>query len=403
MNILHTSDWHLGQRFFDRDRHEEHQAFLDHLLGVIEEKEVGLLIVAGDIFDTANPPRDAEKLYFSFLTRLAALGHCKAIIVGGNHDSAPHLDAPAPVLDALSVTVIGAMPEHPQGALIYVPEMDESESGVWVAAVPYLRDRDVRKAVAGESFDELSARTRAGIRAVYADMAELAKAKEEPVIATGHLTALGSSVGESDSERSIHIGNLGSISGGDFSDVFSYVALGHIHTPQAVGGRENVRYSGSPIALSFGERNQTKELRLIHLSKEGLTHEALEVPAFRRLERLKGTPGELEAKLEALGALEHAKTPWVELVLESATGSSTVSDELRVFASEHGVDVLKVGVSPSQSRGHALADASVSISEMKPLEVFEKRLDEADDDIDRETLTQCFLSLLEKAQEGEDA
>jgi len=407
MKIIHTSDWHLGQRFFDRDRFDEHEAFLGFLLETIKAHAVDLLIVAGDIFDTANPPREAERIYYQFLTKLAGLERCTAVIVGGNHDSAPHLDAPATVLEALNIHVIGSLPEKIEEAIIHVPSLnDENDPGVWVAAVPYLRDRDVRKAVAGESFDELSARTRAGIQGTYAKMAELVKEKSggSPVIGTGHLTALGSSVSDSsDSERPIHIGNLGSISGGDFSDAFHYVALGHIHTPQAVGGNENIRYCGSPIPLSFGERNQKKELRLIVTSKEGISHEAIEVPVFRHLKRLTGSPGELEAQIKTMEIDDGTNTPWVELIIKGGFSSPTLSDELRALAAEHGSEVLKVGVDEGRRTSTGMENAEISISEMKPQEVFARRLEEAGDDVDSEELTQCFMSLLEKAEEGEGA
>lgn len=407
MNIIHTSDWHLGQRFFDRDRFLEHEAFLGFLLETITERAVDLLIVAGDIFDTANPPREAERIYYRFLTRLAALGTCSAVIVGGNHDSAPHLDAPATVLEALKVHVVGALPEKREEAIVHVPCLrDDADPGVWVAAVPYLRDRDVRQAVAGESFDELSARTRAGIRGTYAKIGALAKEKSGgiPVIGTGHLTALGSSVSDaSESERPIHIGNLGSISGGDFPKVFDYVALGHIHTPQAVGGNEDIRYCGSPLPLSFGERNQNKELRLIATSKEGLSHEAICVPAFRQLKRLTGSPEELKAQLEAFEETAGTNnTPWVELIIKGGFSSTTLSDELRALAAEHGAEVLKVGVDEGRRTPTGMESPGVSINEMKPQEVFARRLEEAGEEVDKEALTQCFMCLLEKAEEGED-
>ena len=407
MKIIHTSDWHLGQRFFDRDRFDEHEAFLGFLLETIEMHAVDLLIVAGDIFDTANPPREAERIYYQFLTKLSAMGGCSAIIVGGNHDSAPHIDAPATVLEALRVHVVGSLPEEIEDALFYMPSLrDENDPGVWVAAVPYLRDRDVRKAVAGESFDELSARTRAGIQSTYTNVADVVNKKsgDTPVIGTGHLTALGSSVSESsESERTIHIGNLGSISGGDFSHTFQYVALGHIHTPQAVGGNKNIRYSGSPIPLSFGERNQKKELRLLTTSGKGISHEAIEVPSFRHLARLTGSPEELEAQIKSMVVTQEAKTPWVELVIEGSFSSTTLSDELRALAAEHGAEVLKVGVNGGRRESTGMENTHVSISEMKPQEVFARRLEETGDDVDKEELTQCFMNLLEKAEEGEGA
>ena len=405
MNIIHTSDWHLGQRFFDRDRIDEHEAFLDFLLHTIETHAVDLLIVAGDIFDTANPPREAERIYYQFLTKLADLKHCAAIIIGGNHDSPPHLNAPATVLKALNVHVVGSLPEEADTALFHMTSSrDKNDPGVWVAALPYLRDQDVRRAVAGESFDELSARTRAGIRRVYTNMAEVVKEKcgQTPVIGTGHLMALGATISNPESERTIHIGNLGSISGGDFSDAFHYVALGHIHTPQAVGKNEAIRYCGSPIPLSFGERHQKKELRLIATSHEGLSHRSIEVPIFRQLMRFTGSPEALETQIKAITVDDAARTPWIELIIQGGFSSTTLNDELRALAAEKGAEVLKVGMSKRGLPTTGMEARKISIREMKPQEVFARRLEGIEEEVDREALTQCFMSLLEDA-EGENA
>ncbi|WP_300674246.1 exonuclease SbcCD subunit D C-terminal domain-containing protein [Desulfoluna sp.] len=402
MNIIHTSDWHLGQRFFDRDRFDEHEAFLGFLLKTIKARAVDLLIVAGDLFDTANPPREAERMYYHFLTELSALGTCSAVIVGGNHDSAPHLDAPATVLQALRVQVVGALPDDAEKALFHIPCLrDESDPGVWVAAVPYLRDRDVRKAVAGESFDDLEARTRAGVVAAYEKVADALKAKkpEAPVIATGHLTALGGSV--SDSERTIHIGNLGSISGGQFPECFDYVALGHLHRAQKVAKDENIRYSGSPIPLSFSEATGEKEIRLIETGHGTLTQETLAVPAFRRLIRLKGEAQALKEKLTALEVAETDMTPWLELVVKGSLTSTTLNEELRALADAKGAEVLKVGLDAGKRKSVDLELSGLTISELKPEEVFKRRLDAYDGEVPTETLSQCFAHLLTQAQEVE--
>lgn len=358
--------------------------------------------MAGDIFDTANPPREAERIYYHFLTKLSAMGCCSAVIIGGNHDSAPHLNAPATVLEALRVQVVGSLPEEVEDALFHVPSLrDKEDPGVWVAAMPYLRDRDVRKAVAGESFDDMEARTKAGVVAAYSTMAEALKAKapKAPLIATGHLTALGSSV--SGSERTIHIGNLGSISGAQFPECFDYIALGHLHRAQKVAKNEHIRYSGSPLPLSFSEAKGAKEIRLIETAGGTLTHESLAVPAFRRLIRLKGDAEFLKTALTALEVDDAEMTPWLELVVEGSLPSTTLNEELRALADTKGAEVLKVGL---DGRGRTSTDLNLSgltISELKPEEVFARRLKDYDGDVPAETLNHCFTHLLTLAQEAE--
>lgn len=401
MKILHTADWHLGQNFFDRNRLEEQSQFLDFLLSVIESEHVDILIIAGDLFDTANPPRAAEQLYYNFVTRLYAMGHCEAVVIGGNHDSAPHLDAPRNVLSTLRIHVIGAMPDDPAEALF---RFEKNGNHLCVAAVPFLRDRDVRRAIEGESFDAMEARTKAGILHTYNEIAELAKKEQSPheiLLATGHLTAVGGSL--SDSERSIHIGNLGSISAAQFNPSFDYVALGHLHHPQAVGGCEHIRYSGSPIPLSFSESSQ-KELRLLNIDDDHqLTHKTIPVPLARRLLRIQGSADQITAAIQQLEITKDELQPWIDVTITEGDISPIINDQIREAASEHGAAVLKVGrqISPEQL-GSLGAYTTKAISEWEPLAVFEKRIDTYEGDITPDTLKACFNHVLNAVHEGED-
>ncbi len=397
MKILHTADWHLGQRFFDKDRLEEHERFLNFLLNTLKCEKIDLLIVAGDVFDTANPPRQAETLYYNFLRGLVDLKYCSAIIVGGNHDSAPHLNASADYLKADGIHIVGALPEELEDAFFEFGEC-------CVAAIPYLRDRDVRKAVIGESIEDLEARTKAGVLNCYSEMSALADSKKSgrPVIATGHLTAVGGSL--SDSERTIHIGNLGSISAAQFPSVFDYVALGHLHLPQSVGGNDSIRYSGSPVPLSFSEANTQKQVRLIKVSNGKLSHRKIEIPVFRRLLRLKDTIEGLLKALAELVVVEDELPPWLELTVDSGELLGSANEDLRAAAAEKGMVVLKVlTTASSQSMGDLLDGyVNVDIGEMKAEDVFERRMESYEGDMKSALLKQCFQSLLSEVLEGGD-
>jgi exonuclease SbcD len=271
MRILHTADWHLGARLVERDRLPEHAAFLDWLIETLRAEKIDALLVSGDVFDAANPPQDAVALYFDFLKRLADLKTVKAVITGGNHDSASHLNAPRELLRRFDVHVFGHAGENNVVDL----------GGAVVAAVPFLRERDLRQATAGETITAVHEQVRAAIRTHYA--AQLAACRQlaqgRPVIAMGHLTVLGATT--SDSERDIHIGNLGAV-GADLFEGFDYTALGHLHRPQKVVGIETIRYSGSPIPLSFSEAADAKSVVI------------LEVPNSHTAE--KGTPQSSESK-----------------------------------------------------------------------------------------------------------
>ncbi|MFK5921058.1 MAG: exonuclease SbcCD subunit D C-terminal domain-containing protein [Verrucomicrobiota bacterium] len=402
MKIIHTADWHLGQNFYGRDRLQEQRVFVDFLLQCIEAKKVDLLIIAGDIFDTANPPRAAEQLYFDFITRLFALQHCELVIVGGNHDSALHLEASSPVLAHLRTHVIGKVPENLSDAILH---FEKDGRRLCVAAVPFLRDRDVRRAVEGESYDAMEARTKAGIVEVYREMAELVskeKLPDEVVIATGHLTAVGGDF--SDGERSIHIGKLGSIGADQFSEGFDYVALGHLHHPQQVGGNENIRYSGSPIPLSFSE-SENKQLRLLTITKDHqLQQEEVMVPLARRLLSLEGSLDQVSAAISALKIGKNELCPWIEVTLSEGDISPAINDQIREIADEAGAEVLKVGRKKQAASFDPISgEVTVTINEWEPSQVFDKRIEDYQGDVGKEVLKQCFNHVLNEVQEGGDS
>ncbi len=272
LTILHTSDWHLGRRLYGRMRYEEFEAFLSWLEETISAQKVDVLIVAGDIFDTMTPSNRAQALYFEFLGRVSKSCCQHVVIVAGNHDSPTFLDAPSQVLKFLNVHVIGTACDDLTDEVLVLNDADGTPHCI-VAAVPYLRDRDVRSSSAGESTDSKDANVIKGIRAHYDEVASIAKAQQAklaeanqghiPIIATGHLFAAGGTTTDDDGVRELYVGSLGKISADMFDECFDYVALGHLHVPQRVGGRESIRYSGSPIAMGFGEARQQKQVLLV--------------------------------------------------------------------------------------------------------------------------------------------
>lgn len=272
LTILHTSDWHLGRRLYGRLRYEEFESFLHWLQDTISAQKVDILIVAGDIFDTMTPSNKAQALYYEFLGKVSRSCCQHVVIVAGNHDSPTFLDAPSNVLKFLNVHVIGTACDDLEDEVLVLGDDDNNPHCI-IAAVPYLRDRDVRSSSAGESADSKDANVIAGICEHYDNVADIAKTKQAdlskthqryiPIVATGHLFASGGKTTEDDGVRELYVGSLGKISADMFNDGFDYVALGHLHVPQRVGGRESIRYSGSPIAMGFGEAKQQKQVLLV--------------------------------------------------------------------------------------------------------------------------------------------
>ena len=281
MKILHTADWHLGKRLHKQDLIEEHQLFFEWLIKTIKEREIDVLLISGDVFDLSNPPTEARTLYYWFLRQMIEQ-KCKIIITGGNHDSASMLNAPKDILSLLDVVVVGGATANIEEEIIDLGE-------VIICAVPYLRDMDIRQAVEKEEVNGRVEAVRSGIKNHYDLLAAYCRENHTttPVIAMGHLYAQGSLTSES--EREIQIGNLAAFGESDFSETFDYVALGHIHRPQLVGGKKHIRYSGSPIALSFSEKNDWKIVIELEITSGKIERiEEISVPKFRVLKRISG-------------------------------------------------------------------------------------------------------------------
>lgn len=272
LTLLHTSDWHLGRRLYGKPRYDEFKQFLDWQLQTLREQKVDVLLIAGDIFDTTAPSNQAQNLYYDFLSQVCDTDCRHVIIVAGNHDSASFLEAPKQLLKAFNIHIIGSMTDTPTDEVITLSDK-AGQAELIVMAVPYLRDRDVRTVGHGERLDDKERKLAQGIKAHYAQIADIAIAQQAqlkakykrtiPIVATGHLFTVGGQTMEGDGVRDLYVGSLGSIGAEIFHPQIDYVALGHLHIPQAVGGQPHIRYAGSPIAMGFGESRQQKQVHLL--------------------------------------------------------------------------------------------------------------------------------------------
>ncbi len=260
MKLLHTADWHLGQTFYEYERREEHSAFLEWLGVQVSEQDVDLLLIAGDVFDSQNPSAEAQRMYYSFLRDITAANpELQIIVIAGNHDSAARLEAPNPLLEAMNITVRGVVRKTEDGEIDYDNLIIPLDKGGVCLAVPYLRQGDYPH----------SATYAEGVQKIYTEL--ISRAKEQnilPIIAMGHLQATGSEISERDkSERTI-IGGLEAVSPESFDGGVAYTALGHLHRAQRVSKRDNVRYAGAPLYMSFAEKNNKQGATLVTIGKE---------------------------------------------------------------------------------------------------------------------------------------
>ena len=327
MKLLHTADLHLARHLYGRRRHHEFAAFLDWLAATLEAEQVDVLVIAGDVFDTATPSPRSQAQYYQFLCRIAA-GPCRHVIItAGNHDSPAFLDAPRDILRALNVHVIGTARE-PADEVLLLRDRDGAPEAI-VCAVPYLRERDLRSADAGESPAEKAAKLLDGIRAHYAAAVAHAETLRSahgaalPLLATGHLYTAGSQTSEAHDHE---IGTLTHVPASVFPAAIDYLALGHIHLAQRLDGSETRRYSGSPLAHTFAEAAQNKTVCLVTFQGRSAAVRPLAVPDFQKRARLRGDLPALEAQISELAAT--GDNIWLEIHYEGEAVEGGLRDRL---------------------------------------------------------------------------
>jgi len=382
MRILHTSDWHLGQHFMGKSREAEHQALIDWLLAQVQAQAIDAVLIAGDIFDTGAPPSYARALYSQLVARLHAAG-VALLLLGGNHDSVSVLDDSRALLACLNTTLIAAV-GRAEAHVVTLPERG-GQPGCIVCALPFIRARDVVQSQAGQSAEDKQLALQGAIQATYQAVYASAQALQArvqaslgrrlPIIATGHLTTVGASSNES--VREIYVGALEAFPTSAFPPA-DYIALGHIHKPQKVGGFEHIRYSGSPIALGFDEARQAKQMLCVDLGPEGLEAvTALAVPVFQPLAALGGDFEALPALLQAAAGAGTAERPvWLEVTVQGDDYLKDLAGRVEALLQGLPLELLRI----KRERGAAAARlggaAHESLDELSPEEVFARRLAE---------------------------
>lgn len=378
MRILHTSDWHLGQHFMGKSREAEHRAFCRWLVERVREHGVDAVIIAGDVFDTGAPPSYAREQYNRFIVELRETG-ASLVVLGGNHDSVAMLEESRELLAVLGTRVIAAAGADLDQQLLVLPQRDGTPGAV-LCAIPFLRPRDLLASQAGQSAQDKQLALQQAIQAHYQALFALAEAKRAelggglPIVATGHLTTVGASASES--VREIYVGSLEAFPTSAFPAA-DYIALGHIHRPQKVGGLEHIRYCGSPIALSFDEARQAKEVLLADLDESGLRAVTpLAVPCFQPLQSL---AGDLESLPAALAEAASQGTPerpvWVEVLVRADDYLNDIQLRVEKLCEELPVEVLRTRRERGNQQAGLFGEARETLDELSAEEVFEQRLD----------------------------
>ncbi|MFA0658078.1 exonuclease subunit SbcD [Vibrio splendidus] len=411
MKILHTSDWHLGQNFYNKSRKNEHERFLQWLLEQVTEHDIDAIIVAGDIFDTSTPPSYAREMYNKFVVDSNKIG-CQLVLLGGNHDSVSVLKETQQLLKYMGADVI---PNTNEDHATQVVELKGKNGDVeaLVCAIPFIRPRDVLTSQAGvtgvERQKQLGDAIKQHYQSVYDAAVEKRAAFENsehmPIIATGHLTAMG--VQQSDSVRDIYVGNLDGFAADGFPDA-DYIALGHIHRPQVVAKREYIRYCGSPIPLSFDELKSQKQVCVVEFIEGERTISQLPVPTFQPLAEIKGDLSEIESQLNQYIGLDSDQSVWLSIEVQAQDYLSDLQERMRTLTEGLNVEVLQLRRA-RERRNQALEQESAeTLSELSPMDVFTKRiaLEEFDTDSEKarlERMTVKFKQVMVEVSESAQA
>ncbi len=427
MRIIHTSDWHLGQRFMGESREAEHKLFLQWLLEIISREEIDALLVSGDIFDTATPPSYARKLYNDFLVEASKSGCPNIIIIGGNHDSVAVLNEQKKLLKYINIHIVSSIDEF-DDEIILIRNRKGVAVGV-VAAVPYIRESDIRVSGSSSDTQDRSKALQQAIAEHYQELyqeCEIVKEsyirrhsdgyhgddvefddvmiecmitshdtlKEMSIIAMGHMSAIKLPKEDiSEAMRDIYIGTLEAFDNSLFPP-FDYIALGHFHKKMQM---KNICYSGTPVALSFDEAKTPRYILDVNVTPHRLAINPIEVPVWRKLHTISGTIDEIKKIHKTLKATSAVTPEWVELrVLPS--GLQSISEEIAKLAqNSQDIKIIRtITEKKTDESGLSGSDIDIySLEQITPKMVFNKRLEQEKslDKSDRDKLLKAFAKV----------
>lgn len=412
MRLLHTSDWHLGHALHGFSRDHEHERFLSWLLDTIGETAVDALLVAGDIFDSTNPPASAQRMLYQFLATLRGRHpDVQVVLIGGNHDSAGRLDAPGSMLEVMGVRVVGGLPRDAEGRLdaerLLIELRGRDGQRAWCVAIPHLRAADLGVPVGS---DESPGKAVADL---YEEAFALARARRRPgeaLITTGHLYVQGAQVTEL-SERKVYLGDLHATHVDIFPADAAYVALGHLHLAQKVAGLEHVRYSGSPFPLSVTEAAYRHQIYLVDI-RDGVLGSIESIPIPRPVEVMR-LPSQGDAELDGIlelvaalpareGPVDAPDRPYLHVCVRLAAPVPDLARRLELALADRNPRLVRTTVTWTAS-ADSLADsgpgAGRALEELDPEEVFRLLYESRHQEAPPEALMALYRELVVKVGE----
>ena len=378
IRILHTAAWHLGQTFFGYDRTQEHEHFLDWLAGVLTKNKIDVLIVAGDVFDVSNPSAASQRMFYRFIHRVTTENpRLQLVVVAGNHDSAARLESPLPLLQEMRTEIKGIVRKQ-NGKIDYEHLLVElknaaGEVEALCLAVPFLRQGDYPVVeTEGNPYAE-------GVKELYARLLKYALKKRtdgQALVAVGHLLATGSEIAEKDHSERIIIGGLESVSPESFPEQIVYTALGHIHKAQRVSGRENIRYAGSPLPMSFAEKHYHHGVVKVTLDEGWAVEiEKLEYTPLVRLLSIPATeaaaPDEVLDELRGLELPEDEPMPYLEVKVKLSEPEPMLRQQVEEILEGKPVRLARIVSFYRQAAEGSVEEETLTagLQEMNPLQI----------------------------------
>ena len=403
MRLIHTSDWHLGQTLHGQERDFEHAQFLDWLLGQLVSHQADALLIAGDVFDTVNPPLRAQERLYDFIVRAhEQLPQLDIVMIAGNHDSGGRIELPAPLMRRLNAHAVGRISWVADGQLdhqrLLVPLHDVGgQVAAWCLTLPFLRPAEVTGFGGGDDY-------MAGIAQVHQRLIAAAEAVRQPgqaLVAMSHAHMAGGAVSE-ESERNIVIGNAEALPASLFSESVAYVALGHLHKPQQVAGQARIRYSGSPLPLSFAEVNYPHQVLLVELAGDALKQvQSLPVPRAVEMIRIGRAPlAEVINALEALppSGLFDENLPWLEVRVLLDEPMPDLRQRIETAINGKACRLVRIASEYAGKRGDTDSDALAGLDQISPQELFTRAWEEQFGNPPDEQALDDFATLLQQVE-----
>ncbi|MEC2077563.1 exonuclease subunit SbcD [Metabacillus fastidiosus] len=391
MRILHTADWHLGRTLEGRSRLEEQAEFIDELVEIVNDEKVDAILMAGDAFDTVNPPAAAEQLFYEGLSRLSDKGKRPIVVIAGNHDNPDRLSAASPLAGNHNIHLIG----YPTRETVQV-NIDSTKESMIVAALAYPSEARLAQ-VLSQSDDEIELRNKYDerIRDLFSHLCKQFR-PDTVNMAMSHIYVAGGNT--TDSERPIEVGGAYTVAATSLPEEAQYVALGHLHRPQNIKRANTLaRYSGSPLAYSFSEIGYAKSVTILDaLPQKEVGLKEIPLSCGKPLVKWKATEGITQVH----SWLDEGRdaNAWIDLEIHLTTNLSL--EEIHRLRKEHsGFIHIRPVYQTDDTELQVTRETNIPIDEMFR-RFYVKQTGGAEPE---QQLVQLFLELISDEEEGEDS